>query len=238
MAALPAPQLNKILPRKIPHLNYNPHVDVAVVNLAYSKEAAKLAYDGFGFLTPHPSSKESHPVPGTLGVVFDSNAMASQEQGNPLKLTVMLGGHMWDGAFDLPASQIDPNVVRSRAIQAVEQHLGIKATPTHSATNIQQQCIPQYQVGHYHRLAEMHNALQSQYGHNLSVTGASYWGVSVPDCIKNSRELVEELTVSGALGSRAKVITGLGRVEEGNSGERLRDSANISKGHIDVLMKS
>jgi oxygen-dependent protoporphyrinogen oxidase len=206
--------------------------------LAYTNDQIKLDYDGFGFLTPHPSSKNTHPVPGTLGVVFDSNAMSGQEKDSPLKLTVMLGGHMWNNTFDKPAREIDPKIVRDRAIQAVERHLGIKATPTYSMTHIQSQCIPQYQVGHYQRLREMHEALQSQYGHSLSVTGASYFGVSVPDCIKNARELVEELTVSGALGSRAKVVTGLNRVEEGNSSERLRDSANISKGHIDVLMKS
>jgi oxygen-dependent protoporphyrinogen oxidase len=226
------------LPGKIPHLKHNPHVDVAVVNLAYDKDSVKLNYDGFGFLTPHPSSENTHPVPGTLGIVFDSNTMSGQEQGSPVKLTVMLGGHMWDSTFDRPASQIDPNIIRDRAIQAVEQHLGIKAAPTHTMTNLQLQCIPQYRVGHYQRLTDMHAAIKSEFGHRLSVTGASYWGVSVPDCIKNSRELVEELTVSGALGSRSKVITGLGRVEEGNSDERLRDSANISKGHINVLMKS
>jgi oxygen-dependent protoporphyrinogen oxidase len=226
------------LRRKIPHLSYNPHVDVGVVNLAYDHDVAKLDYDGFGFLTPHPSSQRTHAIPGTLGVVFDSNAISGQEQSSPVKVTAMLGGHLWSSTFDAPAAEIDPITVRDRAIEAVRTHLGIDAPPTHTMTKLQLQCIPQYRVGHYQRLCEMHQSLKSHLGHGLSVTGSSYWGVSVPDCIKNSRELVEELCVSGALGSRKKVVSGLGRVTEGNASERLRDSANISKGHINVLMKS
>ncbi|KAJ2965084.1 hypothetical protein NQZ79_g200 [Umbelopsis isabellina] len=238
ISALPATQLDKILHNKIPHLSHNPYVDVGVVNLAYDPDAAKLEYDGFGFLTPHPSSKRTHAVPGTLGVVFDSNAIGGQEQSSPIKVTAMLGGHLWNSTFDAPASEIDPTTVRDRAVKAIQTHLGIDAPPTHTMTKLQLQCIPQYRVGHYQRLCEMHQSLTSQLGQSLSVTGSSYWGVSVPDCIKNSRELVEELCVSGALGSRAKVVSGLGRVTEGNAKERLRDSANISKGHINVLMKS
>ncbi|KAI8577171.1 hypothetical protein K450DRAFT_253193 [Umbelopsis ramanniana AG] len=238
VSTLPAIHLDKIISSQIPHLNYNRHADVAVVNLAYANDQAKLDYDGFGFLTPHVSSQHTHPVPGTLGVVFDSNALSGQERDAPLKLTAMLGGHMWDSAFDKSIQDIDPKVVRDRALQVAERHLGIKATPSHTMTHLHAGCIPQYKVGHYQRLGEMHAAIQSRFGNALSVTGASYFGVSVPDCIKNARELVEELTVSGALGSRSKVVTGLNRVEEGNANERLRDSANISKGHIDVLMKS
>ena len=220
----------------LPHLSYNPLVDIAVVNLAYSPDV-KLKYDGFGFLTPHPDSKYPIPVPGTLGVVFDSNAMRGQDTNNDrLKATVMIGGHQWFNAFKVPIDQLDPEDAYRYALKSMSSFLGIDAQPEYSMVNLQAKCIPQYLVGHQQRLSELDQVLERDYGHTLSVTGASYWSVSVPDCIKNSRELVEELVVSGALGSKDKIVTGLGRSEL--STEDMMDSARLSKSHVNILMKS
>jgi oxygen-dependent protoporphyrinogen oxidase len=81
-------------------------------------------------------------------------------------------------------------------------------------------------------MRELHQAISNTYGHKMSVTGASYMGVSVPDCIKNSRLLVEDLMVSGALGSQQKVVTGLDKVND------LNDSHRISKGNTDVILNT
>ncbi|KAI8145538.1 protoporphyrinogen oxidase [Fennellomyces sp. T-0311] len=235
ISALPSTVLDGIT-SSLPHLKYNPSVDVAVVNLAYAPDV-KLNYDGFGFLTPHPDSKYPVPVPGTLGVVFDSNAMRGQDpKDDRVKATVMMGGHEWSSAFKTPIEQLDPEEAYQYALTAMQTYLGINAKPEYAMVNLQAKCIPQYLVGHHQRLGELHQALKTKYGHALSVTGASYWSVSVPDCIKNSRELVEELVVSGALGSKDKIVTGLGRIE-GNTAD-LKDSERLSKSHVDILLKS
>ncbi|KAI7855570.1 protoporphyrinogen oxidase [Circinella umbellata] len=238
ISALPSNILDTITSStlSLPHLSYNPLVDVAVVNLAYSPDV-KLKYDGFGFLTPHPDSKYPIPVPGTLGVVFDSNAMRGQDTNDDrLKATVMIGGHQWFNAFKVPIDQLDPEDAYRYALKSMSTFLGIDAQPEYSMVNLQAKCIPQYLVGHQQRLGELDQVLERDYGHTLSVTGASYWSVSVPDCIKNSRELVEELVVSGALGSKDKIVTGLGR--SGLSTEDMMDSARLSKSHVNILMKS
>ncbi|KAI9268046.1 protoporphyrinogen oxidase [Phascolomyces articulosus] len=238
ISALPSNALDTITASSssLPHLTYNPFVDVAVVNLAYSPDI-QLKYDGFGFLTPHPDSKYPVPVPGTLGVVFDSNAMRGQDiKEDHVKATVMIGGHQWYSAFKVPIDQLDPEEAYRYALKSMSTYLGMDAQPEYSMVNLQAKCIPQYLVGHQQRLGELHQVLKRDYGHTLSVTGASYWSVSVPDCIKNSRELVEELVVSGALGSKDKIVTGLGRSE--HNPEDLKDSARLSKSHINVLMKS
>lgn len=186
-------------------------MNVAVVNFAY--DDVKLKYNGFGFLTPHPDSAYKLPIPGTLGVVFDSNAMRGQEKDNNItKLTVMMGGHMWDQAFGgASVNQVDPKEVADSAREALKVYLGIKETPKYNMVHILPQCIPQYVVGHESRLGELNQSMVREYGHLLSVTGASYLGVSVPDCVKNSRLLVENLLDKGALGSREDVVTGLVR---------------------------
>ncbi|RCI02009.1 oxygen-dependent protoporphyrinogen oxidase [Rhizopus stolonifer] len=237
ISTLPSSVLHSLLSRPLPHLMHNPAVDVAVVNLAYPSDI-KLDYDGFGFLTPHRDSKYPNPVPGTLGVVFDSNSLPIDSE-HATKLTVMMGGSDWKDAFgDVSLDQLDPQVALQRARQAVSTFLGIHAEPHASMVHLQKQCIPQYLVGHRQRMRSLHHAIKQDYGHSLSVSGASYLGVSVPDCIKNSRMLVEELLVSGALGSRQKIVTGLGRLEQEMTVEEMRDNARVSKSNTSVIIKS
>ncbi|KAG0167346.1 oxygen-dependent protoporphyrinogen oxidase [Apophysomyces sp. BC1034] len=237
ISALPAKTMDRLV--DLPHLDYNPSADVAVVNLTYAPDEVDLKYDGFGFLTPHPDSPSKMPVPGTLGVVFDSNAMPGQDKEPLVKLTAMMGGHAWSQAFgQVPIEQLDPNEALLYARKAMKAYLGIDATPQHAMVNLQAKCIPQYLVGHDQRLGELSAAMKARCGHLLSVVGASYLGVSVPDCIKNSRALVEELLVSGALGSKEKIVTGLQRAEEDDDPAKVRDSARISKSHINILMQS
>ncbi|KAI7885441.1 protoporphyrinogen oxidase [Mucor mucedo] len=212
ISTIPSKKLNILLQKSLPNLSHNPSVDVAVINFAYDN--ISLKYNGFGFLTPHPDSHYKIPVPGTLGVVFDSNAMHGQEKNDKLvKLTVMMGGHMWNSAFDgLRVDQVDPEFVHQRASEALRVYLGIEEIPKYSMVNILPECIPQYVVGHEARLGELHQHMKQEYGHLLSVTGASYLGVSVPDCVKNSKLLVQDLLDTGALGLRENVVTGLNRV--------------------------
>ncbi|KAI9271380.1 protoporphyrinogen oxidase [Sporodiniella umbellata] len=237
ISTLPSPVLDSLIPHKLPHLKYNPSADVAVVNLAYTEDVS-LGYDGFGFLTPHRDSPYLNPVPGTLGVVFDSNSLPIASE-KATKLTVMMGGSDWDDAFGpVSIDALDPEVALERAREAVSTFLGIHATPIASKVHLQKQCIPQYLVGHQQRMRSLHHALEKDYGHHLSVSGASYLGVSVPDCIKNSRMLVEELLVSGALGSRQKIVTGLGRLENKMTVEEMKDNARVGKSNTSVVIKS
>ncbi|KAI8645817.1 hypothetical protein BD408DRAFT_360758 [Parasitella parasitica] len=217
ISAIPSKKLDPLLTKQnsLVNLSANPSVNVAVVNFAF-EEGVDLKYDGFGFLTPHPDSPYKLPVPGTLGVVFDSNAMSGQENkqnSRLVKMTVMMGGHMWNTTFGgaLP-SELDPQIAFEKASKALNLYLGITDKPKFSMVNVLEECIPQYTVGHELRLGELHQDIKHKYNHLLSVTGASYLGVSVPDCVKNSRLLVQDLLDKGALGSKEHVITGLNTI--------------------------
>lgn len=189
ISAIPSRNLDPLV--SLPHLTHNPAAHVTVANFAYTH--LELAYKGFGFLTPHPDAGPSL-VGDTLGVVFDSNAMKGQDKFT--KLTVMMRG----------------NQTGETAQKALEVSLGITQPPDYTLVNSLKDCIPQYLVGHESRLVEMHHALQKSYPHLLSVAGASYLGVSVPDCVKHSRLLVQELLDTGALGTRSHVVTGLNKL--------------------------
>ncbi|ORX45101.1 protoporphyrinogen oxidase [Hesseltinella vesiculosa] len=198
----------------LPHLTHNPSADVALVNLAYEKCKVKPGLDGFGFLTPHADTMPPSQFPGLLGMIFDSNSLGVQDQdSNMVRFTAMIGGADWNLAF---GSLHDNDAISSKALTmataALSKYLEIHESPAHYHCRILRQCIPQYLVGHRQRMNELHAALQHSFGHTMSVTGASYLGVSVPDCIKHSRMLIEDLVDTGALGSKQAVITGLEKV--------------------------
>ncbi|KAI8888940.1 Protoporphyrinogen oxidase [Backusella circina FSU 941] len=213
ISTIPSRALEKlVVDNPLPHLSANPAVNVMVANFAY--EQSLLKYDGFGFLVPHPDSHYKVPVPGTLGVVFDSNALRGQDTREDItKLTVMMGGHMWESTFGkVNPNQVDPMEAQELAKKVVQTYLGIDHDSAASKVSLLQECIPQYTVGHEERLKELHTAISQKYNHLLSVSGASYLGVSVPDCVKNSRLLVHDLLEKGVLGTREQVVTGLNKL--------------------------
>lgn len=206
--------------------------------MVYPSEQARLASPGFGYLIPRSeNSAVNHR--GLLGIVFDSCAIPEQDkgdsQGKTLKLTAMIGGHMFNealsqlasgsgaGASTLELSGSHKEDVKEffakTAMDAVKKHLKIDATPELVKVHIHQECIPQYLVGHLQRMQTLDQSLRKDFDGLLAVTGAGYLGVSVNDCIKNAREvaeavvskLEEEEDGEAQLVGRQEAITGLER---------------------------
>ncbi|KAF9912557.1 hypothetical protein EC991_009982 [Linnemannia zychae] len=242
ISALPPLKLQKLLSSPYPELTHNPSVTVAVVNLVYPAEKARLASPGFGYLIPRSeNSAVNHK--GLLGVVFDSCAIPAQDQGesrdNTLKLTAMIGGHMFNEALSQlssasasgsKGSTLELSLTGSHkedlkaffaktATDAVKKHLKIDATPELIKVHIHQECIPQYLVGHLQRMQSLDQSLRKDFDGLLAVTGAGYLGVSVNDCIKNAREVAEAVVSKleeeddgeAQLVGRQDAITGLER---------------------------
>lgn len=74
-------------------------------------------------------------------------------------------------------------------------------------TAIAPQCIPWYTVGHSYRLARLHEHLllsprEGGWGGKLALTGASYTGVSLNDCVHHARRVAYRL-------AKGQVTTGL-----------------------------
>ncbi|KAF9570834.1 hypothetical protein EC968_001375 [Mortierella alpina] len=238
ISTIPPLQLQPLLSTSYPELTHNPSVTVAVVNLVYASEQAQLTSPGFGYLIPR-SENSAVKHQGLLGVVFDSCAIPAQDQGpsrdHTLKLTAMIGGHMFE---DVVAQQEDPTTRSSSteqtapsknndlasffektAIDSVRKHLQIEADPEMVKVHINRECIPQYLVGHLQRMQSLDQALRRDYDGLLAVTGAGYLGVSVNDCIKNAREVAEDVVSKleevddgeAALVGKQDAVTGLER---------------------------
>ncbi|QDS78131.1 hypothetical protein FKW77_004493 [Venturia effusa] len=167
----------------LPSLLDSSAVTVSVVNLYYP-DARLLPIRGFGYLIPQATPLSQNPELA-LGVVFDSEITREQDTAPGTKLTVMIGGHWWDGWETLPT---DAELIE-KAKSVLRRHLGITQEPEAFHVSTQKDCIPQYKVGHTQRMKEAHHALLRHFGGRLKVAGNSYTGVGVNDCLMAAREI-------------------------------------------------
>ncbi|KAM0718188.1 hypothetical protein Q7P37_006520 [Cladosporium fusiforme] len=105
------------------------------------------------------------------------------------KVTVMLGGHWWDGWPAFPSEQEGLEMARS----VLSRQLGIHQEPQAWAVNLQKDAIPQYHVGHDDRLKAAHATLLAQYQGKLRVAGNWIQGVGVNDCLRSAWDVVKGL---------------------------------------------
>jgi oxygen-dependent protoporphyrinogen oxidase len=163
-----------------------------VVNLYYPNPNL-LPVEGFGYLIPRTIPAEQNPECG-LGVIFASasstgqNALyqdreESQDTAPGTKLTVMMGGHYWDGWKDGDYPDHDSAVKMARTM--LERHLGITDTPTVARSRLQKDAVPQYTVGHLDRMYSLSTTVRNDFNRRLVLAGNWYNGISVGDCVRS-----------------------------------------------------
>ncbi|KAG9193535.1 protoporphyrinogen/coproporphyrinogen III oxidase [Alternaria panax] len=154
-----------------------PYVTVMTVNLYYPN-ANLLPVEGFGYLIPQSIPFEQNPE-RALGVIFDSSAVKGQDTANGTKLTVMMGGHWWDGWTEYPSEEEGLEMAKS----VLKRHIGITEEPTAHIANLSRDCIPQYTLGYADRIKEFAESVSSEFKGRLRVVGAQFNGVGVNDII-------------------------------------------------------
>ena len=183
-------------------LSVNPSVTVMVVNLYYSNPEL-LPIHGFGYLLPRSLPFDQNPE-RALGVVFDSDATIGQDEIAGTKLTVMLGGHWWNGWDQYPDEE--EGAYMAKAILA--RHLSIIEEPQAVRVALQKECIPQYIVGHAARMREASSRLLDNFHGRLRVAGNSYSGVGLNDCIRAAKELTMRLEVDSKATGLEDLVAG------------------------------
>ena len=148
-----------------------------------------MPVQGFGYLLPRSLALEHNPD-AALGVIFDTDAMPEQDSLDGTKLTVILGGHWWDGWNDFPSHEEGLH----KAKETLKRHLRIEEDPHAFRVTLQKNCIPQYLVGHNESMAQLSSDLQQIFGTQVRVAGSSYTGVGVNDCIRSARDVVRDLS--------------------------------------------
>ena len=176
---------NKSIRSLWPTIGQTDAVTVMVVNVFFRESV--LPVHGFGYLLPRSIPIDQNPE-RALGVVFDSDASFGQDNASGTKITVMLGGHWWDGYDAYPDEAEGASMARA----VLRRHLHIAKEPRAIRVSIQRDCIPQYTVGHDDRMARASQDLEEWKG-RLRVAGNSYTGVGLNDCVRAAGDVVTGL---------------------------------------------
>jgi len=176
-----------------------------VINLFYPNPHL-LPEHGFGYLIPRSIPYSQNPE-SALGVVFDSDSSVGQDTAPGTKITVMMGGHWWDGLS--PESLPDEAEGVEMAKRVLARHLNIRDEPEATNVTLQRDCIPQYTVGHEARLKKAHGELMAGFKGRLSVAGAWMGGVGLNDCVRGARDLAVGLEKELGRNGREDGLTGL-----------------------------
>lgn len=134
---------------------------VQVVNLGY-RDAVHWPYQGYGYLVP---TEEQEPL---LGMVWDRCIFPTVSEG---QVTAMVRGEEKGGAI---------------AIEAMGRHLKKRGPP--QALWVTKGEIPQYTVGHAHRMTHFKEALSILFP-KLRLAGNYLEGVSVEACLSSSSKI-------------------------------------------------
>lgn len=175
------------------------YADVAVVTLAYPASLTS-SLRGSGFLVP---AVEGLTV---KGVTYSSNKwgwVGSAGRSGAPGGTFLLRASVGKARDPLVAQATDDELARVAA-DDVAAVTGLPRRPTAHMVTRWEQGLPQYNVGHRTRVAEIREWLGSSQG--LAVCGAAYEGVGIPACIGSAQAAANSLLQQ--LGQRREWVHG------------------------------
>lgn len=178
--ALPAFQISKLLNKPVANQVF-PFASFAVVNLGFKN--LKIPFQGFGYLVP---TKEGQQI---LGAVFDSAIFPSQNPtSNSARIAVMMGGWKQKELVHLEDDQLYEIALHNLSI-----HFKQKLKPETILVSKSVKAVPQYFLGHQ---TAIENLFFQYKGLPIDFIGNSYRGVSVGDCIVQSKNLIDSLKIN------------------------------------------
>jgi oxygen-dependent protoporphyrinogen oxidase len=156
---------------------------LAVVCLGFVASGAPFPLDGFGFLVPRGEG------PRILGCLWDSSIYPGRALAGKALLRAMIGG-----AHDREAAAL-PDATLVETVRAdLRATMGLAAEPEFIRIFRHTRGIPQYTVGHLHRLDRIEAALGRWPG--LHLAGNSYRGIAMNACIAEAGPLAERLLIA------------------------------------------
>ncbi len=183
ISTIPTPALGSLLsftPLAVPlqQLNY---ATLSIVNLGF--DTSVLPYHGFGYLVP---SREQQKI---LGCVWDSSIFPQQNKDpGQTRLTVMMGG-----SRNPEMRELSNEESIEIALDAIHQHMGIRAQSKIIQVKQAKGAIPQFEVGYLQWKSQIQKAMH-QLSPRLHLSGSAWSGVSINDCISHARQLAEQIT--------------------------------------------
>ncbi len=157
-----------------------PYAPVASVAMGYTLAGLAQAMDGFGVLAPRKEGRK------LLGVLFSSAMFDGRAATDKALLTTFVGGQRRPELLALNDAELLA-VVRNEH----RTLLGARLDPVFERVTRWPQAIPQYTLGHLHRVERVQAATVALPGMHFCANWLG--GVSLGDCIRNGHEAAAAL---------------------------------------------
>lgn len=154
------------------------YVSTGTISLAYSADALTTIPDGFGVLYS-TSSKQHFNAITISSIKFSHRA----PQGHHL-FRLFFGGQHQQHMLDLSDQQLT-----DLATKELNTVLGVTGEPLFARVSRYPRANPQYNVGHHEWLAAIDRLLPPQ----LHLTGSSYRGIGIPDCVNDATRIARAI---------------------------------------------
>ena len=154
---------------------------LVVVNLAFRAADVGHPLDGFGFLVPR-----NEPAFPLMGVLFADSAFPHHAPADQHLLRAFIGGTRTPDA----PRWTDERLLAA-ALQGVRETLLVTGEPTLVDICRYEAAIPQYDLQHRQRIAQLHRCLANL--PNLYLAANYLEGVSINDCIRVGRDVAQQI---------------------------------------------
>lgn len=159
-----------------------PYGSSVIVTLVYSETGVEHPLDGYGYVVPRSEGSD------VLACTWTSRKWAGRAPDGMILMRV------YAGRFGGPdVTTYSDTELLALAVSEVGL-LGIDAEALLTRVQRWPSGMPQYVLGHPKRLERIDAALEAHPG--LSVAGAAYRGVGIPDCIRSGEEAAESVVRS------------------------------------------
>lgn len=205
IVATPGPSASRLLAGEVPQaaaeLARIDYASMAIVTLAYPREAFPQPPAGSGYLVP--------PVDGRpiKAVTFSSVKWSHLAEADPNLILLRCSiGRIGEEAV----LQRDDAELVALAMAEMVEVMGVRGLPRDSRVVRWGGALPQYDVGHLDRVARIRAAVATQPG--LALCGAAYDGLGIPACVSTARtaaaRILDHLDLTGEWDEKAGPLTG------------------------------
>ncbi len=181
-AYVSAQLLEALVPVAVEPLSRIPYNGLTVTHLGYEQNRIKHPLDGFGCLIPR---RENIPL---LGTIWASSLFPERAPAGKVLLSNFLGGAHHLEVLGWKASQVQGQVVRD--LQKVF-HIQGSLEPVFSEVTYYERAIPQYNLGHRHRIATIEAALKRH--PQIQLAGNYIHGIALNECVKSGLVAAETI---------------------------------------------
>jgi len=164
--AMPLPEVSRLIPGlPVPQV---PCSSVATINLGFRRSQVRHLPEGAGFVIPQVERR------AIMACTFSSQKFEGRAPADCVLLRAFAGGMLNPEAYALPDAELI-----ARALQDLGELLAITGDPEEAWLTRCPNSMPQYEVGHQARVAQLDQALSP----DLALAGNTYHGVGLPDCL-------------------------------------------------------